>query len=1685
MFKPSNGAALENNRGTLTLNHCVFVNSQAAKDGGVIYNNGSLYMNRCLVNNNLGGSGIYTAGSGTVNIRNSSIFYNINEDGIGITVESGNPTITGNNIYGNFWRGIYIMGGNAVISNNNIHNNGHGTCNGDGIWINGGNPVITSNNIRNNSEDGIHIDRSSKDNSKSNKLNIHYNSIVDNGKCGLHVVNHVYVNAIHNWWGTNSPDYVRQIIDPIYPKDIFEQYDNPSINHISWNPYLYLRIKSNSPIYNGNNSTVTAYLTRDNRKDNKINLAPGTVPDGTTVTFSLTNGTYGRLTEPFTRTTVGGVSTIVFTANDPNAQNVSATVDHQQVTTEIYIKPQARVVMSIKSNSPAHVGGIGQFIVTLTNYGPDIAYRIIVQEHNLLPDFIHELSEGCYDILHGRWTVFQLENGETVTLTAYRIMNKEDLKLNWYDNVTESQFTHNPTPIKQKTALIKTRTAAEVSMTKTSNGSVHVGQTGTFTITLINKGPNDATNVLVRDPFQAGFTYTPSIGSYDRATGIWCIDKLANRASATLTISKVMSPTDVGTIHNTAYETQETYNPSPIIPQTANLTVNPVAYVVMTKTSNGPVHVGETGTFTITLKNNGPNDATNVLVSDPYITGFLYMPSTGSYNFATGIWTISRLANGATATLTITKVMSTNDIGTIHNTASETQTTYNPTPITPQTANLTVNPSAHVIMTKTSNGPVHVGQRGIFTITLTNNGPSDATNVLVSDPFIVGFTYTPSIGSYDPTTGIWTISRLANGATATLTITKVMSTNDIGTIHNTASETQTTYNPTPITPQTANLTVNPSAHVIMTKTSNGPVHVGQRGIFTITLTNNGPSDATNVLVSDPFIVGFTYTPSIGSYDPTTGIWTISRLANGATATLTITKVMSTNDIGTIHNTASETQTTYNPTPITPQTANLTVNPSAHVIMTKTSNGPVHVGQRGIFTITLTNNGPSDATNVLVSDPYIKGFTYTPSIGTYNPTTGIWAIRTLVNGAAATLTISKHNMAPSDVGTIHNTASETQTTYNPTPITPQTANLTVNPSAHVIMTKTSNGPVHVGQRGIFTITLTNNGPSDATNVLVSDPYIKGFTYTPSIGTYNPTTGIWAIRTLVNGAAATLTISKHNMAPSDVGTIHNTASETQTTYNPTPITPQTANLTVNPSAHVIMTKTSNGPVHVGQRGIFTITLTNNGPSDATNVLVSDPFIVGFTYTPSIGSYDPTTGIWTISRLANGATATLTITKVMSTNDIGTIHNTASETQTTYNPTPITPQTATLYIYNVKLSIKKTSNKTKYNAGDSVVYNIDVKNNGSDTATNIIVTDTLRSGLTYISSTLGGSYNALTRTVTWKLASLTSGLHFLPSFTASVNKGTQGHTITNTVSAYNNGIKTPIISTPANIKVNKAVLSIKKTSGKTKYNTGNSVFYIIDVKNNGPDTATNIIVTDTLPTGMIYVDSTRGGVWDYTKKTVTWNVDNLARGAHFKAMLTANINIHGGKTLKNRVQAIDKQMNSPVSATKSIHVKKSSLYVKVSPTIIQTLVGKTFTITYKVGNKGPDEANNVVMSFVIPKGLRFVSASSKDGAKPSYNAATKELTWILGDVKVGDPILKLNVKALRAGTFLITSKLVSSTTSRQQAIVSAVTVKAHKKAHNKVKPHGGQTIPMQKTGAPIGALILAGLMILGGILLPRQEN
>ncbi len=96
-------------------------------------------------------------------------------------------------------------------------------------------------------------------------------------------------------------------------------------------------------------------------------------------------------------------------------------------------------------------------------------------------------------------------------------------------------------------------------------------------------------------------------------------------------------------------------------------------------------------------------------------------------------------------------------------------------------------------------------------------------------------------------------------------------------------------------------------------------------------------------------------------------------------------------------------------------------------------------------------------------------------------------------------------------------------------------------------------------------------------------------------------------------------------------------------------------VNLQADLSLTKTvSDNNPNPGDNLTYLITVTNNGPSAATGVTISDVLASGVDFvsaTPSIGTYNNTTGIWEVGNLANNGTATLSITvKVKNTTTVG---------------------------------------------------------------------------------------------------------------------------------------------------------------------------------------------------------------------------------------------------------------------------------------------------------------------------------------------------------------------------------------------------------------------------------------------------
>ncbi len=93
-------------------------------------------------------------------------------------------------------------------------------------------------------------------------------------------------------------------------------------------------------------------------------------------------------------------------------------------------------------------------------------------------------------------------------------------------------------------------------------------------------------------------------------------------------------------------------------------------------------------------------------------------------------------------------------------------------------------------------------------------------------------------------------------------------------------------------------------------------------------------------------------------------------------------------------------------------------------------------------------------------------------------------------------------------------------------------------------------------------------------------------------------------------------------------------------------------------------------------------------------------------------------------------------------------------------------------------------------------------------------------------------------------------------------------------------------ANAAVDIAVQQIRincrwQDSPTTTWNYGTQYPYRIWVSNNGPDNATGVIITDTLPVGVVFDHASISipihGTWSYndTTKTLTWNIGNLLAG------------------------------------------------------------------------------------------------------------------------------------------------------------------------------------------------------------------
>lgn len=167
---------------------------------------------------------------------------------------------------------------------------------------------------------------------------------------------------------------------------------------------------------------------------------------------------------------------------------------------------------------------------------------------------------------------------------------------------------------------------------------------------------------------------------------------------------------------------------------------------------------------------------------------------------------------------------------------------------------------------------------------------------------------------------------------------------------------------------------------------------------------------------------------------------------------------------------------------------------------------------------------------------------------------------------------------------------------------------------------------------------------------------------------------------------------------------------------------------------------------------------------------------------------------------------------------------------------------------------------------------------------------------------------------------------------------------------------------------------------------------------------------------------------------------------------------------------------------------LYLKISSSPAKPEVGEPFTVTYKLGNKGPDTAKNVIIYILLPKEFKITKIIGDGTWKIS--SATGQLIWKLKSVPIIDPHLHITGIAATSGEYIFSSFLTSETFNLNRNILQSFTVNVNSESHfNPVNPEEAgaesNTVPMQVTGVPVVGLVLGLLLVSLGILIPRKGS
>lgn len=420
------------------------------------------------------------------------------------------------------------------------------------------------------------------------------------------------------------------------------------------------------------------------------------------------------------------------------------------------------------------------------------------------------------------------------------------------------------------------------------------------------------------------------------------------------------------------------------------------------------------------------------------------------------------------------------------------------TPVSPTTAlALSMTPSTNTTF---------VGSNVVFTLVVTNLGPDTATGVTITNPLPASVTFvsaTNASGSFTPVgnTVLFTVGTLVPGAFSTNHLEVVPRAG--GTLVNSATVGSAEIDPYPPN-NTASASVAVTAHADLVLSQNMAPTAALGGSLTniITVSNAGPSSATNVVLTSTVPASVTVTSRTttqGSVSQAGSIITANLGALASNATVVVTVVMRADAVGNATVTSSTASSVIDlDTTNNTASSTATITPSANLAIGMTASpNPVVVNSNLTYTITVTNLGLSASTNVVVTDVLPGSLTFVSaavSQGSVVNTGGTisWSAGNLGAGSVATMTLT---VSPTITGTVNNTATVTASTADPNSannsvtvpvaVGDRSAEIVVAGSSLVSETGgTRNGQIDPGENVTVALALRNKGGSNTVNLVAT-------------------------------------------------------------------------------------------------------------------------------------------------------------------------------------------------------------------------------------------------------------------------------------------------------------------------------------------------------------------------------------------------------------------------------------------------------------------------------------------------------------------------------------------------------------------------------------------------------------------------